>query len=485
MVLLDLLLLLIHLQSGVQRRRSKVEVGVRREYVCHFLFCLSSYQRLPCLHTRTAAVAQHELSALLVLNLNPDLLCGSCREKSHGAISHPTDKRTPAQLVRSPGSMLQPNASEYTLASVRAGDHEEDSWTPLLPSASSDNSIYGAIPSISRDGRPSSSRLLWSAAVRMAVVFVASSLVLGSILWIALPTLQDEDRESLHIPTSFDDLQALNALLNKYRDIYPYRIVVCYITTYLFLQAFSLPGSMYLSILGGAVWGVPRALPLACTCVATGASLCYLISAAFGPALLTIPRWKSHLDKWTVKLTSHKDNVVSFLIVLRIAPLPPHWVINVLCPHVGIGLVPFWISTWLGVFGVTVIHTTIGRGLNEMTSAADFHLISWRNFFLLSAVVVGVLIPVGLRSYFKREIASAADIEEGDEVLAGDGDRILAASPATRVKKAAIRPAVDPTDEEDSGTSLSSFDDSEDEDVVLEAGPGVVLKSTEEWRRSV
>lgn len=31
------------------------------------------------------------------------------------------------------------------------------------------------------------------------------------------------------------------------------------------LQAFSLPGSMYLSILGGAVWGVSRAIPLACT----------------------------------------------------------------------------------------------------------------------------------------------------------------------------------------------------------------------------
>lgn len=30
------------------------------------------------------------------------------------------------------------------------------------------------------------------------------------------------------------------------------------------LQAFSLPGSMYLSILGGAVWGMARALPLCC-----------------------------------------------------------------------------------------------------------------------------------------------------------------------------------------------------------------------------
>lgn len=41
------------------------------------------------------------------------------------------------------------------------------------------------------------------------------------------------DRPDLRIPKSFAQLQALNTLLKKYRDIYPYRIVVCYVTTYL------------------------------------------------------------------------------------------------------------------------------------------------------------------------------------------------------------------------------------------------------------
>lgn len=42
-----------------------------------------------------------------------------------------------------------------------------------------------------------------------------------------------EDRPHLKIPKSFIELQALNALLKKYRDIYPYRIVICYVVTYL------------------------------------------------------------------------------------------------------------------------------------------------------------------------------------------------------------------------------------------------------------
>lgn len=231
---------------------------------------------------------------------------------------------------------------------------------------------------------------------------------------------------------------------------------------------------MYLSILGGAVWGVPRALPLACACVATGATLCYLISAALGPALLTMPKWKAKLDVWADKLRAHKDDMISFLIVLRIAPLPPHWVVNVICPHVGIGIVPFWISTFLGIFGVTVIHTTIGNSLDDMTSADDFHLISWKNFLMLSAVVVGVMIPVGLRYYFKREIANVADAEaeaEAAEEVAEDGDRLLAEGPRLDPRKGKAQPLILLSDDE---SDLGSEDS--DEDVILEAGPALIIK---------
>jgi len=253
---------------------------------------------------------------------------------------------------------------------------------------------------------------LLHAAVKMGLVFIGGSLLLGGTLWLALPTLDEEDRPLLHVPKSFVELQALNTLLKKYKDIYPFRTVVCFVVTYLFLQAFSLPGSMYLSILAGAVWGMTRALPLCCACVATGATLCYLISAALGPALLAIPKWKERVDKWAEKVDAQRANLLSFLIVLRIAPFPPHWVVNVVCPHLGIGIPMFWISTFLGVLGVTIIHTTIGGGLDQMTSADDFHLISWRNFFGLSAIVVAVLIPVGLRYYWRNELKSVAEAEQ-------------------------------------------------------------------------
>jgi uncharacterized membrane protein YdjX (TVP38/TMEM64 family) len=229
---------------------------------------------------------------------------------------------------------------------------------------------------------------------------------------------------------------------------------------------------MYLSILGGAVWGVARALPLVCVCVGTGATLCYLISAALGPALLTLPKWKAVLDKWATKIRANKENMISFLIVLRIAPLPPHWVVNVVCPHVGIGIIPFWISTALGILGVSVIHTTIGGGLDEMTSADDFHLISWRNFFGLAAVVVGVMIPVGLRYWFRREVDSVVEDEMEGELSQDEADegrdRILAMGPAKVARKTRTLQERFRDDDDD-----HSSEDDDDGDVILEAGPTI------------
>lgn len=44
-----------------------------------------------------------------------------------------------------------------------------------------------------------------------------------------------QDRPTLRVPKSFEQLKALNLLLKKYRDIYPVRIVICYVVTYLLL----------------------------------------------------------------------------------------------------------------------------------------------------------------------------------------------------------------------------------------------------------
>jgi hypothetical protein len=68
--------------------------------------------------------------------------------------------------------------------------------------------------------------------MKMSLIFFLSTLFLGGTLYLALPTLEEADRPLLRIPKSFSQLQDLNGLLKKYRDVYPYRIFICYVVTY-------------------------------------------------------------------------------------------------------------------------------------------------------------------------------------------------------------------------------------------------------------
>jgi hypothetical protein len=110
------------------------------------------------------------------------------------------------------------------------------------------------------------------------------------------------------------------------------------------VQAFILPGSMYISILFGAAYGVLIGVLLSCIvsslsfyspdisahqslpqCEATGALLNYALSAVVGPPLLTIESYRNRLELWRVKIMGDAekgeqvgwDGVFSFLIVLR------------------------------------------------------------------------------------------------------------------------------------------------------------------------
>ncbi|GAA6022652.1 hypothetical protein JCM8202_005035 [Rhodotorula sphaerocarpa] len=333
---------------------------------------------------------------------------------------------------------LEPGQSPYRQGGSAGGDparRDSDDDTddaikaesPLLAqrgrnsSVSSLSSLRSLDPSLHLGGAPLRERRpVLFAGLQAGALLLAAVLGLYLTLKLALPPIDPEHRDKVHLPKSFDDLKELNEVLQVYSERNYYRVMGCWVAVYLFLQAFSVPGSMYMSILGGALWGVLVALPLVCFSVATGALLCYCLSAALGPAVLShSEKWQHRIDRWADRVREHDKNLLSYLIVIRIAPLPPHWVVNIAAYHVGISPWKFWWSTFLGIAGVSYIHTQIGTTLDQMTSSADFHLISWQNGVGLGGIIVAVLIPVALRRAFADDIADAADDNDDDDAEAG------------------------------------------------------------------
>lgn len=101
---------------------------------------------------------------------------------------YPNKMPRPSALSVANNSARTP--SIYTMRSVdntNGDDDEADDRSPLL---APDTPNYGA--TIPRSpGVPSSARIIFNATLKMAVLFVISTALLGGTLWLALPTLEE------------------------------------------------------------------------------------------------------------------------------------------------------------------------------------------------------------------------------------------------------------------------------------------------------
>jgi len=79
------------------------------------------------------------------------------------------------------------NASMYTLDTVDYHDEESDR-APLLSPTTPD---YGATFPRSPGVPQSSTRVIFNATLKMACIFIVSSILLGGTLYLALPTLEE------------------------------------------------------------------------------------------------------------------------------------------------------------------------------------------------------------------------------------------------------------------------------------------------------
>lgn len=72
-------------------------------------------------------------------------------------------------------------------ASLRSNDTDR---SPLLRPNVDSNPEYGAAESLYQSN-VSSRRIMFNAAIKMAALFVVSTVILGGTLWLALPTLEE------------------------------------------------------------------------------------------------------------------------------------------------------------------------------------------------------------------------------------------------------------------------------------------------------
>ncbi|OAV96019.1 hypothetical protein PTTG_26444 [Puccinia triticina 1-1 BBBD Race 1] len=253
---------------------------------------------------------------------------------------------------------------------------------------------------LARWNRPLRQKPLLGFCIRLLLLVLLCAAAVALLVWTLLPPRTRKTCPRSGSPPASRPSRNSMRSSQIYKTAHYYRVLSSFVLLYLFLQTFSLPGSMYLSILAGAMFGVQVALPLVCMCVGTGAMLCYLMSLCLARDLVVqTPSIRARLEDWKLALATktNKLDLFAYLVVIRISPLPPHWVVNLLAPHVGIRLGTFWLSTCLGILPVTLIHTQLGTTLDQMVGPEELAFLTPKNLSGLALVAAAVLVPVLIR----------------------------------------------------------------------------------------
>ncbi|NWX52191.1 TM41B protein, partial [Steatornis caripensis] len=214
------------------------------------------------------------------------------------------------------------------------------------------------------------------------------------------PQLSEEERECVKVPRDMDDAKALGKVLSKYKDTFYVQVLVAYFATYVFLQTFAIPGSIFLSILSGFLYPFPLALFLVCLCSGLGASFCYMLSYLVGrPVVYRYLTEKA--VKWSEQVERHREHLINYIIFLRITPFLPNWFINITSPVINVPLKVFFIGTFLGVAPPSFVAIKAGTTLYQLTTAGE--AVSWNSVVVLMILAILSILPAVFQKKLKQK----------------------------------------------------------------------------------
>lgn len=216
-------------------------------------------------------------------------------------------------------------------------------------------------------------------------------------------------------PQDLEDIRRLVKILNSLQTSAstasssisgPVIVALVYSLGYLIKQAFAIPGSALMNILGGAAFGHMYGWLLISFLTAAGSTLCYWLSRAFlGPEMTWLQQKWPVISRIKRRLRDGDEmDTWIYLISLRLFPFTPNWLLNVTLPHMDIGTLQFFISVLLGLAPYNFITTGAGDMISEIEHVSDV-VSGWRlvRLLLMAATLIAI-------SVLKRKFASARGV---------------------------------------------------------------------------
>ncbi len=174
-----------------------------------------------------------------------------------------------------------------------------------------------------------------------------------------------------------------------------------YIASYGVLVALSVPGGVVLTIAGGFLFGTWLGTLCAIIGATSGATAIFLAARAGlgGLAQRTGPL--------VAKLEAgFRADAFNYLLVLRLVPVFPFWLVNLVPAFVGVRLRTYVMATLLGIIPGTFVFASLGNGLGDIVEEPGFGVLLRLDVFgPIVGLAILALIPVAYKRWRGKRAA--------------------------------------------------------------------------------
>ena len=191
-------------------------------------------------------------------------------------------------------------------------------------------------------------------------------------------------------------LEALQERLQQFRDYQAQNMLLAaaaFFTIYVLVTALSLPGAALLTLLAGALFGLTQGTVLVSFASTLGATLAFLAARlVLGDSVRS--RFAKAFD--TVDQGMEKEGAF-YLFTLRLIPLFPFFVINLVMGLTKIRTLTFALVSQIGMLPGTLAYVNAGKQLSELDSLGG----------IANPALIGSFIAIGLLPLIGKRIVDA------------------------------------------------------------------------------
>jgi uncharacterized membrane protein YdjX (TVP38/TMEM64 family) len=173
-----------------------------------------------------------------------------------------------------------------------------------------------------------------------------------------------------HRQLSLENLERHHAVIHDFVDHNTATALLAYVALYVAVVALSLPGAVFLTLAGGMLFGVLVGGLAAAVGAIIGAICIFLVAkSAFGERLIC--RAGPRAEKLA---EGFRADAFNYLLFLRLVPLFPFWLVNLVPALVGVRLNTFAAATAIGILPASFVFAFLGASLENILAGelADF-----------------------------------------------------------------------------------------------------------------